>query len=125
MGGVVELGSAPSCKDGRGKAIGGGVLGPLPYGQSVCPLILSLVPPPPLGHALQLSLAPLLSQCELLEVSVPLAKEGRRRPMVGSLTVRDGERKGQENRHRRTPAGKSPRVKEKKVEERIERQDML
>jgi hypothetical protein len=47
MGGVVELGSAPSCKDGRGKAIGGGVLGPLPYGQSVCPLILSLVAPPP------------------------------------------------------------------------------
>ncbi|EWM20509.1 hypothetical protein Naga_100235g13 [Nannochloropsis gaditana] len=35
----------------------------------------------------QLSLAPLLSQCDLLEVSVPLAKEGRRRPMGGSLTV--------------------------------------
>lgn len=45
--------------------------------------------------------------------------------MGGSLTVRDGERKGQEKRLRRTPVGESSRVKEEKIEERIERQHML
>ena len=115
--------SAPSRKDGRGKAIGGVTLT-----LALRSVSLSSDPPfgsPPLGHALQLSLVPLLSQCELLKVSVPLAKEGRRRPVGGSLTVRDGERKGQERRRRCTPAGKSQRVKEEKIGKRIGRQHML